>query len=128
MQMHRRLKASLLNKWLLIIYKTQTMIERIARLIPLPITRKLIYSDYYATKCSKRSRRDKFAREFIDSLNELEVDGASYSYSVIKDDESNGFSIIITVRQHGIDNMYTLDANFIHVTGVQTNCKTQRKY
>ncbi len=95
-------------------YKTQTMIERIARLFPLSITRKLIYSSIITDETlQNEALTNQFASEFVDSLSDAEVDGALYSYRVENDDESNGFSIVITVRQHGIDTNYTLDANFV---------------
>jgi DNA gyrase subunit B len=95
-------------------YKTQTMIERIARLFPLSITRKLIYSSIITDETlQNEALTNQFASEFVDSLSDAEVDGALYSHRVVNDDESNGFSIVITVRQHGIDTNYTLDANFV---------------
>lgn len=93
------------------------MIERISRIMPKDILNRIIYTDTLDTdKLKDKTLLNSYGKEFIESLEVNESDGALYRYEVNEDAERRCFYLSIIVRQHGIDNEYKLDYDFIEST------------
>ncbi|MDC0601703.1 DNA topoisomerase (ATP-hydrolyzing) subunit B [Aliiglaciecola sp.] len=93
------------------------MIERISRIYPKVLVNKLIYSDIL--EVSDLSNKDKlasFGENYVAALTEDESDGATYSFSIEEDAERSCNYLSIILRQHGIDNEYKFDHDFVDST------------
>ena len=92
----------------------EKMIKRMHRLMPPAILYRLIYSPTLRHEdLMSESTLDSVAESFVNSLNEKENDGATYSYDILKEEEGSEFFIQITMRMHGIDYNYKLSQEFI---------------
>jgi len=92
----------------------EKMIKRLHRLMPPAILYRLIYSPTLRHEDLKsESTLNSVAESFVNSLNEKENDGATYSYDILKEEEGSEFLIQITMRMHGIDYNYKLNQEFI---------------
>lgn len=93
------------------------MITRMSRLIPKVILNKLVYSGVLDIEdLTNKSQLTTFAQEFVSSLTEDEIDGATYSFDIRHNEERNNYYITIIIRLHGIDNEYILDQEFVDST------------
>jgi DNA gyrase subunit B len=96
---------------------TMAMINRINRIIPKEILTRLVYSDILnLTDLDDKSVLESFATKYIDSLTEIETDGATYKFDIKEDIERHKFYVSIVLRQHGIDTEYRLDHDFVDST------------
>lgn len=96
---------------------TFAMIKRISRTMPEVILSSLVYSDILnANDLNDAGKLDLIAKKFVDSLNLKETNGASYSSQVKEDLERHNHFIEIVVRQHGVDNSYRIDHDFVTST------------
>lgn len=95
----------------------QKMINRMAKLYPKSMLNELIYSDVLNEDLIKDEvKLNKFAKTLVDRLQDIEKDGATYSYLVSKDEEHQSNKIVITIRQHGLDRDYVIAHDFIKST------------
>ncbi len=95
----------------------EKMIKRLHRLMPPAILYRLIYSPTLRHEDLKsESTLSAVAESFVNSLNEKENDGATYSYDILPEEEGSEFFIQITMRMHGIDYFYKLNQEFIDST------------
>ncbi|MCC2616921.1 DNA topoisomerase (ATP-hydrolyzing) subunit B [Aestuariibacter halophilus] len=96
---------------------TVKMIDRISRLMPKVLLNHLIYSPTLTVDAlNDKSALESFANTFVDALTEAESDGKTYRFEIREDKERNSWYIAIILRQHGIDNEYRLDHDFIDST------------
>lgn len=93
------------------------MIERISRIYPKVLVNKLIYSDILeVSDLSSKEKLESFGEGYVAALTEDESDGATYSFSVKEDVERSSHYLSIILRQHGIDNEYKFDHDFVEST------------
>lgn len=96
---------------------TMTMIQRISRLYPTELLNQLIYSKTLTLDDLKeKALLETFASHYVEQLNENESNGTVYRYEVREDDERHIYQVAIIVRQHGIDNEYLFDHDFVDST------------
>lgn len=96
---------------------TNTMIERISRLMPIELLTKLIYSDTLTVAdLDNTDSLDKFGANFVSQLAASETGGRTYSHKVQHNAERNNYFVTVVVRQHGIDTEYHLDQEFVDST------------
>ena len=96
---------------------TMSMVERISRLMPKDILTRLIYTDSLVLDdLNNKSKLETYGESFVKSLEENEANGALYRFEIKEDNERHSHYLSIIVRQHGIDNEYKLDHDFIDST------------
>ncbi len=93
---------------------THTMIKRIKRLMPVDVTKRMIYSDIVTPELLKdRNAANQFAESFVHQMNQSAGDGAIYNYELVEDTELHSWKINLVIRLHGIDNTYAIDREFV---------------
>ncbi|MDF2179734.1 DNA topoisomerase (ATP-hydrolyzing) subunit B [Aliiglaciecola sp. CAU 1673] len=96
---------------------TMGMIDRISRIMPKHLTTRLVYTPVLTVAdLSSKESLEKFAQHLTSSLQDHETNGALYRFEVREDKEHSCWYLVIIVRQHGIDNEYRLDHDFIAST------------
>ena len=94
--------------------ETVTMISRISRLMPEVILNRFIYSHTLEKEdVQDEQKLTTFAEDFTKGLALDEIDGATYSYEIRHNTERNNWFVAIIIRQHGIDNEYLIDHEFV---------------
>ena len=89
------------------------MIGRLNRTTPKSILTHLLYSPIIEIeKLTDEEALSQHAKQFVDSLNEVEVDGATYRFEIRRDEEISQFYIAIIMRMHGIDYTYSFGKEF----------------
>ena len=90
------------------------MVARISRLMPIVILEKLIYSGLLeSSDLQDEEKLTSFAKEFVSGLSLDEIDGATYSFQILKNIERANWYLAIVIRQHGIDTEHRLDQEFV---------------
>jgi DNA gyrase subunit B len=93
---------------------TMKMVARISRFMPEVILNKLVYSETMSVEdLQNEGKLESFAKGFVSNLSEDEIDGATYSFEVRKNNERNNWFVAIIIRLHGIDTEYRLDQEFV---------------
>ncbi|MCV2886547.1 DNA topoisomerase (ATP-hydrolyzing) subunit B [Aestuariibacter sp. AA17] len=96
---------------------TMKMIDRMSRTMPTELLDALIYSGRLSvTDLKDKDKLTQFAEAYVKQLSDAESNGKTYRYEVSEDQEHSGWSIDLVVRQHGIDNVYAFDHDFIDST------------
>lgn len=90
------------------------MIARISRLMPEVILNKLVYSLTLDPEDMNNDVKLKsFAEAFTKELTSDEIDGATYTFEIRHNAERNNWFVAVIIRQHGIDNEYNIDQEFV---------------
>ena len=90
------------------------MIARISRLMPEVILNKLVYSlTLDPEDMNDDVKLKSFAEAFTKELTSDEIDGATYSFEIRHNAERNNWFVAVIIRQHGIDNEYNIDQEFV---------------
>ncbi|MFC6441684.1 DNA topoisomerase (ATP-hydrolyzing) subunit B [Bowmanella sp. JS7-9] len=93
---------------------TMNLIERISRMMPRNLLTRLVYTPVLDKAHLKdKAKLTEMGEHLVAALSEHEVDGASYRFDINDDMERGGYVLAITIRQHGIDSTYNLDADFV---------------
>ncbi|MBO1256794.1 DNA topoisomerase (ATP-hydrolyzing) subunit B [Alteromonas sp. 5E99-2] len=92
----------------------EKMISRMHRHMPKSLLTSLIYE----AKLDEASLTDEvvltsFGESLVKKLADVETEGATYSFEVIKEAEKETLSVKVTMRMHGIDYHYTIDQTFV---------------
>ena len=95
-------------------YKVLDTIEHLKRKIPPELLTEMIHQPAVTEEQVKDEAFSKaWTETFVAAMIEAESDGALYSGDVFEDHERNLFLPKITIRQHGIDNDYIFNHDFI---------------
>jgi len=90
------------------------MIARISRLMPEVILNKLVYSlTLDPEDMNDDVKLKSFAEAFTKELTSDEIDGATYTFEIRHNAERNNWFVAVIIRQHGIDNEYNIDQEFV---------------
>jgi DNA gyrase subunit B len=93
---------------------TMKMVARISRLMPTVILNKLIYSSRIELEdLQDEAKMTSFAESFVGGLSSDEIEGATYSFEILKNIERNNWYVAIVIKLHGIDTEYRLDQEFV---------------
>ena len=93
-------------------YAVQKLIDRAERRYPRALLNALIYQPPLSEEMmSDRATVDAWAAALMTRLNEQELHGSAYSAAVRANQEH--YEPVLSVRTHGIDTDYALDAGFI---------------
>ncbi len=91
---------------------TMLMIDRMHRRMPKSLLMQLIYTDpITADSLKNKSDLEVIGEKLVAKLTQVDEDSRTFLYSV-QESETNLYELIITMRQHGIDYDYKIDADF----------------
>lgn len=94
---------------------TQKLIQRMNRMYPEHLLNNLVYSPLLTNETLvEEAAANKFASEFQNLLTETEKDGASYTVKAEFEEEHQNYMITTIVRQHGVDDSYLFDYDFVN--------------
>ncbi|TKB46414.1 DNA topoisomerase (ATP-hydrolyzing) subunit B [Thalassotalea mangrovi] len=94
---------------------TMKVIDRVSRHLPEAILQQLVYAPAVEqSDFTERSQVEEWTNKLIELLEEDGDSSSLYSAEVMKDNERNIYYPSITVRMHGIDNVYNLGYDVIH--------------
>ncbi|WP_199610151.1 DNA topoisomerase (ATP-hydrolyzing) subunit B [Flocculibacter collagenilyticus] len=103
-----------LEKMVKLYHSTFATIERLSRKIPYHMLERLIYTSTMTLEdCKDKAAIEQWSNEFVQSLVDIEVDGALYTAGIHEDTERNLFMPKVTMRQHGIDHVYVFNHDFL---------------
>ncbi|RUO81032.1 DNA topoisomerase (ATP-hydrolyzing) subunit B [Idiomarina tyrosinivorans] len=92
----------------------QENIKRLSRRMPERFLQRLFYAPRLTEERLKdQSYMERWAMTLNDDLTARETDSATYTIKVQRDEERGLFLPLATVRQHGIDNDYPLNYEFL---------------
>lgn len=96
---------------------TMSMIDRISRIMPKALLMRLVYADILNLQdLSDQTKLAAVGQKLVKELEDSESDGALYRFEVREDRERSNWYVVVVMRQHGIDNEYRLDHDFIDST------------
>ncbi len=100
------------------------IVQRLARKTPETLLNRMIYQNRITTDTLKnQSAVQDWVEAFVADLANHETNSNVYTASVYEDAERNQFLPRITIRQHGIDNDYTFNQDFIESADYQALAK-----
>ncbi|RYC40506.1 DNA topoisomerase (ATP-hydrolyzing) subunit B [Pectobacterium zantedeschiae] len=95
-------------------YSVQKLIGRMERRFPRALLNRLIYQPTLSeADLSEREKVQAWAESLVNSLNESELHGSTYSFVIHHDEERSVFEPALRVRTHGVDTDYPLGAGFV---------------
>lgn len=96
-------------------YAVQKMIGRMERRFPRALLNHLIYQPTLTeAQLSQQDQVTSWISSLVQTLNDNEKHGSSYSYKVQGNRERQLFEPLLRVHTHGADRVYLLDYDFIH--------------
>jgi DNA gyrase subunit B len=98
-------------------YSVLDIVEHLSRKIPAELLHEMVHQPAITVeKVADAAFAKSWVETYVAALTAAEVDGAMYSGEVFEDHERNLFLPKITIRQHGIDNDYIFNHDFITST------------
>ncbi|MEQ9905449.1 DNA topoisomerase (ATP-hydrolyzing) subunit B [Pectobacterium aroidearum] len=95
-------------------YAVQKLIGRMERRFPRALLNRLIYQPTLSeADLNERENVQVWAESLVNSLNESELHGSTYSFVIHHDEERGVFEPALRVRTHGVDTDYPLGAGFV---------------
>ncbi|MEQ9918147.1 DNA topoisomerase (ATP-hydrolyzing) subunit B [Pectobacterium aroidearum] len=95
-------------------YAVQKLIGRMERRFPRALLNRLIYQPTLSeADLNERENVQAWAELLVNSLNENELHGSTYSFVIHHDEERSVFEPALRVRTHGVDTDYPLGAGFV---------------
>ncbi|WP_350327261.1 DNA topoisomerase (ATP-hydrolyzing) subunit B [Pectobacterium aroidearum] len=95
-------------------YAVQKLIGRMERRFPRALLNRLIYQPTLSeADLNERENVQAWAESLVNSLNESELHGSTYSFVIHHDEERGVFEPALRVRTHGVDTDYPLGAGFV---------------
>ncbi|MEI7368944.1 DNA topoisomerase (ATP-hydrolyzing) subunit B [Pectobacterium sp. 1950-15] len=95
-------------------YAVQKLIGRMERRFPRALLNRLIYQPTLSeADLNERENVQAWAELLVNSLNENELHGSTYSFVIHHDEERGVFEPALRVRTHGVDTDYPLGAGFV---------------
>ncbi|GKV95612.1 DNA topoisomerase (ATP-hydrolyzing) subunit B [Pectobacterium aroidearum] len=95
-------------------YAVQKLIGRMERRFPRALLNRLIYQPTLSeADLNERESVQAWAESLVNSLNESELHGSTYSFVIHHDEERGVFEPALRVRTHGVDTDYPLGAGFV---------------
>ncbi|KHS95380.1 DNA gyrase subunit B [Pectobacterium brasiliense] len=95
-------------------YAVQKQIGRMERRFPRALLNRLIYQPTLSeADLNEREKVQAWSESLVNSLNENEVHGSTYSFVIHHDEERGVFEPALRVRTHGVDTDYPLGAGFV---------------
>jgi DNA gyrase subunit B len=96
----------------------QDTINRLKRRFPMAILDKLIYKpELTVADLANNESTSVWANDVVNTLNEEDTHGTIYSAEVLKSEDELTNKIIITVRKHGVDSLFTFDEEYFGSEG-----------
>ncbi len=98
-------------------YEVNELIDHLSRKIPKGLLKEMVHQGALTEENTKdKAFVEQWVKSYVDSLIAKEVDGVLYTSAVVEDQERNMFLPKVTMRQHGIDNDYLINHDFITST------------
>ncbi|WP_350315910.1 DNA topoisomerase (ATP-hydrolyzing) subunit B [Pectobacterium aroidearum] len=95
-------------------YAVQKLIGRMERRFPRALLNRLIYQPTLSeADLNERENVQAWAESLVNSLNESELHGSTYSFVIHHDEDRGVFEPALRVRTHGVDTDYPLGAGFV---------------
>lgn len=96
-------------------YQVQKLIARMERRYPKALLNQLIYHPTLVeADLGDQAKVQQWIESLVNTLNEKEVHGSTYSAIVTENRERQMFEPSLRIRTHGVDTDYPLDFDFIH--------------
>ncbi|AJR01401.1 MULTISPECIES: DNA topoisomerase (ATP-hydrolyzing) subunit B [Hafnia] len=96
-------------------YQVQKLIGRMERRYPKALLNQLIYHPTLVeADLGDQAKVQQWIESLVNTLNEKEVHGSTYSAIVTENRERQMFEPSLRIRTHGVDTDYPLDFDFIH--------------
>src|SRR5699024_5595567 len=91
------------------------IIRRLERLYTQALLNSLVYHSTLTEDALKNNEQvEEWAKTLVQRLEENELLGSTYSYSITENRERQLFEPTIRIRTHGVDTDYNLDFDFVH--------------
>lgn len=98
-------------------YEVNDLIDHLSRKIPEVLLQQMVHQgELTEENAADKAFVEKWAESYVSALTEKEAEGVIYTGEVIEDHERHLFLPKITMRQHGIDNEYFINHDFITST------------
>ncbi len=108
------MRGDSLEKLLSEYHQVRRMIQRYSRYYPMHLLDSLVYQPKLTIDMlSNETLTTDWAESFIARLNNIETNGSSYRAKVEFNAERGVYDILIAVRQHGIEQDYVLNTEFV---------------
>ncbi len=102
-----------LEKLLKEYHQVHNMIQRYSRYYPMHVLDNLVYQPALSLlDMQDKAKVENWAESFVKGLNDIETNGSSYRGSVVFNSERSVYDVVIVMRQHGVEQEYTLNAEF----------------
>ncbi|QIZ78214.1 DNA topoisomerase (ATP-hydrolyzing) subunit B [Ferrimonas lipolytica] len=93
----------------------EAVVERQSRRFPVTLLKHLVYvSPLVEDNLSDKSFVEAWADKVVSALNEQDLEGASYRFELVQDEERNLWLPQLVLRQHGVESDYLLTYDFLH--------------